>query len=128
MNKLMKAAAIVVGVGAMLGFAGCGGEISKNASPEDVAIDVLKKLSSGKADAAYLKKTCTERSAASMAIVAAMFAEVCKGATFQVIAVKVSGDTAVVKVKQIGGSKEEDGKTNDINLQKVDGQWKFDNY
>lgn len=42
MNKLMKAAAIAVGVGAMLGFAGCGGN-----SPEAVAMKTMKSFIAG---------------------------------------------------------------------------------
>ena len=42
MNKLMKMATVVAGVGAMLSFAGCGGN-----TPEAVAMQTMKSFISG---------------------------------------------------------------------------------
>lgn len=129
MNKLIKSAMMMASVGAMLCIVGCGegAASAKDAKPEDVATAVVKALVSGKADEAYLKSVCTERSAASMLMVKDMLVTACRGATFEVVDTKVSGDTAVVKMKQHGGA-EGDGKIESFNLKQVDGQWRFDNF
>jgi len=119
MKKLIKVATVVASVGAMLSFAGCGGE----KTPDVVALDVLKTVQAGKATPEYLAKNCTEDTAKLFTMMGAMFAEACKGATFTVIDTKINGDKAVVTIRQDGGKKP---STEKYDLVKVDGRWKLD--
>ena len=118
MNKLIKVAMIVAGVGAMLCFTGCGEK-----APDVVALDVLKTLQAGKATPEYLSKNCTAQTAQLFNMFGAMTTEALKGATFTVVDTKVNGDKAVVTIKQDGGEKP---GTEDCDLVKVDGKWKLD--
>lgn len=111
-------AMIMAGVGAMLGFAGCGAK-----GPDAVALDVLKTLQSGKATPEYLKEYCTEKTVPLFAMAGAMVAEKLKGVTFSVVDTKIDGDKAVVTIKQEGGKKP---STEEMKLVKIDGKWKLD--
>ena len=156
MKRIMKVAALTACVGAMLCFAGCGkGDSDKGAvadakvapqgksvkdvattkikqvrSDDDPAVAVLTLLTTmakGNADDVFLKRHCTERSAESMMMMRNELKEEFKGATFEIVSVKVTGDDAVVMIKQNGG-KEDSGKTYEMPVKKVGGQWKCDNY
>ncbi|MBQ3341861.1 MAG: hypothetical protein IJG84_08190 [Kiritimatiellae bacterium] len=119
MSKLIKVAMIVAGVGAMLSFAGCGSAESK---PEEVVLNVLKTMQSGKADQAFLAKYCEEDTAKLFAGFGAQMTEALKGATFAVVYANVDDDVAVVKIKQEGGQKPGESY---YDAKKVDGRWKI---
>ena len=119
MSKLIKVAMIVAGVGAMLSFAGCGSAESK---PEEVVLNVLKTMQSGKADQAFLNKCCDEDTAKLFSGFGSEMTSALKGATFTVANVFVDDDVAVVKIKQDGGK--EPGEFY-YDAKKVDGQWKI---
>ena len=120
MNKMVKMAAIAVGVAVM--FAGCGGPTT----PDAVAVDFLKTMQAGKATPEYIAKNCTAQTAQLFGMFGAMInaqaAEEMKGATFTVLETKINGDKAVVKIKQEGGLKPE---TKDMDLVLINGKWKI---
>ena len=119
MNKLIKVAMIVAGVGAMFGLAGCGSAENK---PDAVVLKVLKTLQSGKADQAFFAKYCEEDTAKLFAGFGAQMTEALNGATFSVAYTFVDDDVAVVKIKQEGGQKPGESY---YDAKKVDGQWKI---
>ena len=156
MKRMMKVAALTACVGAMLCFAGCGkGDSNKGAvvdakvafqgksakdvattdakdaksdnDPVTVVLSLMKAMASGNADDAFIKSRCTERTATSMMMVKDALKVALKGATFEVVDVKINGEEAVVMVKQNGGL-EGAGITEKVPLKKVGGQWKCDNY
>jgi len=117
MNKLIKMATIVAGVGAMLNFAGCGAK-----SPDKVALDVLKTLQEGKADQAFLEKNCTKETAGVFAMFGGMMKDATQGATWSVTQTYIDDDIAMVMIKQSGGKKPSEET---YYLKKMDGQWKM---
>lgn len=117
MNKLIRMATVVVGVGAMLGFAGCGAK-----TPDAVALDVLHKIQAGKATPEYLADNCTAETAQLFTMFGAMATAATKGAEFTVVDTKVDGDKAVVTIKQDGG---ENPGTEKYDLVRIDGKWKL---
>ena len=117
MNKIMKMATVVAGVGAMLSFAGCGSK-----APDQVALDVLKTLQEGKADQAFLEKNCTKETAGVFVAFGSMMQEATKGATWTASQTYVDDDIATVVIEQSGGEKP--GRDT-YYLKKIDGQWKL---
>lgn len=117
MNKLMKMATVVAGVGAMLNFAGCGSK-----GPDQVALDLLKKLQEGKADQAFLEKTCTKETAGVFTMFGGMIKDATKGATWTATQTYIDDDVATVMIKQDGGAKPGEEA---YYLKKIDGQWKL---
>lgn len=117
MNKIMKMATVVAGVGAMLSFAGCGSK-----APDQVALDVLKTLQEGKADQAFLEKNCTKETAGVFVAFGSMMQEATKGATWTASQTYVDDDIATVVIEQSGGEKP--GRET-YYLKKIDGQWKL---
>ena len=120
MNKLIRMArmaTVVVGVGAMLGFAGCGAK-----TPDAVALDVLHKIQAGKATPEYLADNCTAETAQLFTMFGTMATAAMKGAEFTVVDTKVDGDKAVVTIKQDGGEKP---GTRNCDLVRIDGKWKL---
>ena len=117
MNKI-KLVTMVACAATMFGIVGCGSK-----SPDMVAVGVLQAIEAGKADIDYLQKHCTEDSAKLFMMFGGEMAKEMKGATFTVINTKINGDKAKVTIKQNGGLKPED-KPHDIDLVKVDGDWK----
>jgi len=120
MKKLMKSAMLLASVGATLCFAGCN---SVGDKPEEVVIEVLKKMQSGTADLAFLNKYCEEDTAKLFSGFGAKMTAALKGATFVVANVFVDDDVAVVKIKQEGG--ERPGESY-YDAKKIDGQWKIE--
>ena len=118
MKKLMKFAAMAVCVGTMLGITGCGSK-----SPDAVAVEFLQTMAAGKADMDYLQKHCTQEAASLFFMVGKEAAREMKGATFTVVDTKIDGDKAKVSIKQNGGAKP-DSKPQNVDLVKVDGEWK----
>ena len=117
MNKLMKMATVVVSVGAMLGFAGCGSK-----GPDQVALDVLKTMQEGKAEQAFLEKNCTKETAGVFAMFGGMMKDATKGATWTATQTYIDDDIATVMIKQDGGEKPGEEA---YYLKKIDGQWKL---
>lgn len=119
MKKLMKQAALLASVGAVLCFAGCN---SVGDKPEDVVLAVLKNAQAGKADQAFLNKYCEEDTAKLFAMFGSEYAKNLQGAMFTVVYAFVDDDVAVVKIKQEGGK---DAGESYYDLKKVDGLWKM---
>ena len=128
MKKMVKS--IVVAACACALFVGCGKapeEAAKVVPPEEVALDYMKSMQSGKVDEAYLKEHCTENavkiigellSSGKEGVVSEL-----KGIKFSVGSVNVDGDSAKVTLTKEGP----DGKDSDmIDLKKVDGKWRVD--
>ena len=120
MKKLMKSAMLLASVGATLCFAGCN---SVGDKPEEVVIEVLKKMQSGTADLAFLNKYCEEDTAKLFSGFGAKMTAALKGATFVVANVFVDDDVAVVKIEQEGG--ERPGESY-YDAKRIDGQWKIE--
>ena len=118
MKQLMKSAALLASIGAVLCFAGCGAK-----GPDAVALDFMQKLSSGQANLEYLSKNCTENAAKLFATFGDEAAKEIKGATFKVINTEIKGDKAVVSIEQTHADKK---TVNKIDLVKVDGIWRID--
>lgn len=118
MKQLMKSAALLASVGAVLCFAGCN---SVGDKPEDVVLTVLKKVQAGKADQAFLNKYCEEDTAKLFAAFGSKMTEALKGAMFTVAYSFVDDDVAVVKIKQEGGDRPGESY---YDAKKIDGQWK----
>ena len=128
MKKMVKSIVAAACVCAL--FAGCGKapeEAAKVVPPEEVALDYMKSMQSGKVDEAYLKEHCTENavkiigellSSGKEGVMSEM-----KGIKFSVGSVKVDGDSAKVTLTKEGpGGKDSDT----IDLKKVDGKWRVD--
>lgn len=116
--KIIRMVTIVAGIGALLCFAGCGEK-----TPDEVTLDALKTIQSGKATPEYLAKNCTANAAALFAMSGEMLKEASKGATFTYVDTEIDGDKAVVTILQQGG--ENPGLAN-YDLVRVDGRWKLD--
>ena len=126
MKKLLKAAMIMAGVGAMLGFAGCGG----GGSPDGVAKDVISCLKS--ADLDGVSKYATGDFEKGITMLKGMmetagkkgieeFKKEFSSKKYEIGQVVIDGDEAKVPVKI-------DGKDKPIKLVKVDGGWKVDEF
>lgn len=127
MNKKIKMATMVVCVGAMLCIVGCGDAGGGSASakldtPDAVIVNVLTTVQSGKANAEFLKATCTDETAAFWSSCIGELQEDIKGATFTVVDKKIEGDKASVFIKQVGGKHPKDKE--EFLLMKVGGKWK----
>ena len=151
MKRIMKVAVLTACVGAMLSFAGCNkGDADKGAvadtkvaaqgksakdvatkeaksedAPEKVVLSVLTAMAKGKVDDAFIKSHCTERAAKSLIKFKADLEMVLNGATFEIVSVKVDGETAIAMVKQNGGF-EGAGTTEEYPVKKVGGHWEYD--
>lgn len=122
MKRMMRAAALVACVGAMICFAGCGG-----GSPESVAVKFAERLSAQDFEGA--SKLCTKETGALFVAMGGMMKEdddfkKLKGAKFAVDSCKIDGDSATVKLKCTLKSGEVDEKGDGIDLVKQDGEWK----
>ena len=121
---------IVLAACACAMFAGCGKapeEAAKVVPPEEVALDYMKSMQSGKVDEAYLKEHCTENAVKIIGELLSSGKEgvmsELKGIKFSVGEVKVEGDSAKVTLTKEGpGGKDSDT----IDLKKIDGRWKVD--
>lgn len=141
MKRLMKAAVLPACVGAMLSIAGCGdsstpnldakdqakgiqkaGVSSAENKPEEVVLNVLKTVQSGKADQLFLSKYCEKDTVEYLAGFGTLITEALKGAEFSVVYTFVDDDVAVVKIKQNGGRQPGESY---YDAKNVDGQWKI---
>lgn len=128
MKKMVKS--IVAAACACALFVGCGKapeEAAKVVPPEEVALDYMKSMQSGKVDEAYLKEHCTENAVKIIGELLSSGKEgvmsELKGIKFSVGEVKVEGDSAKVTLTKEGpGGKDSDT----IDLKKVDGKWRVD--
>ena len=126
MNKLIKLATIVAGVGAMLSFAGCG----DGGSPDGVAKDVISCLKT--ADMEGVGKYSTGEFKKGILMLKGMmegaeekevddFKKEFANKKYEIGQAVIDGDKAKVPVKI-------DGKDKPISLIKVDGEWKVDDF
>ena len=120
MKRIMTVAVLTACVGGVLCFTGCN---SVGDKPEEVVLEVLKKMQSGKADSAFLSKYCAEDTAKLFSGFGSQMTSGLKGATFTVANVFVDDDVAVVKIKQEGGEKPGESY---YDARKIDGQWKIE--
>ena len=125
MKKLLKMVAFVTGVGAMLGFAGCGG-----GTPETIALKFAEKLYAG--DFYGASEMCTKEVAALLPMMGGMIKESdkfkeMKDGKLDVVDCKINGDfaTVILKCTQKSGKViTMNGEHEPINLVKRDGDWK----
>ncbi len=116
MKKLMTSLCAAIAVAFVL--AGC------SKGPDSVAIKFLDSFADGdfKGAAEYASKDAKPLFAMLEAMPAGEKSDnELKGASFEIVDTKVSGDTAKVKVKVSKGGKSE---TEDLDLVKEDGEWK----
>jgi len=128
MNKLIKMATIVAGVGAMLCFAGCGSN-----GPDKVAAAFFEKFAVCDYDACT--KYATPTTALLLETMKSMPIEEklkmikdTEGAKIEVVDTKIDGDNATVIIKitlKDGTVNTIDGK-DAVTLIKRDGEWKVD--
>lgn len=125
MNKLVRMAVVAIGIGAMLGIAGCGG-----GTPDGVAKDVIACLKS--ADLEGVGKYSTGEFKMGIGMLKGMMdgAEATEVKEFKKEFAKkkyeigspvIEGDKAKVPVKI-------DGKDKPMSLVKVDGVWKVNDF
>ena len=121
MKKSTMMAVFAAGVGAMLNFAGCGGE-----SPENVTLDFLRHVKEGSATPAYLQGITDPRdkdAAGWLALLATELHAPFENATFKIVNTEKKDDiaTVTVRISEVKGRADSDNK---FMFQLVDGKWK----
>lgn len=104
---------------AMMAVSGCGSK-----GPEDVTLDLLRAIQSGKADEKYLKSHCTEDGLRAAGLMS-FFGASLKDASFKVVESGIEADESIVLV-EINGAGFDKGHVEKFALVKREGEWKFD--